>query len=155
MEPKLQRIFTDLKNARREGVLELDLLNDMESSGNTRNIKSKLNKAHPRRLRRVFNDDKAAVYTEMKDGKLYWFLHQDYWDIGIVEFRELIREMLVKEQRRYDKMFQVFILIIVIVFLFIIKGDTEKLIDIGYEMGVPNNIHECGSLFDYNININD
>ena len=75
---KLERVFKTLKNKGKDGILENDLFTDLEKQGNVRKIKSVLN----RRL-----GDKNAIYV--KDG--VWYLHSDFWEVGVVDFRELCR----------------------------------------------------------------
>ena len=76
MQPKLQRIFSKLQLAKAEGVQEIDILDDLETSNNARVIKHRLNKLLGR----------GSVTT--KNG--IWYLDKGYWEISPMEFRDII-----------------------------------------------------------------
>ena len=76
MQPKLQRIFSKLQLAKAEGVQEIDILDDLETSNNARVIKHRLNKLLGR----------GSVTT--KNG--IWYLDKGYWEISPIEFRDII-----------------------------------------------------------------
>lgn len=140
MQAKIERIFQALKKARGEGVLEVNLLTDYESPENTRGIRWKLNKKHPiKRINKTF-DDTRAVYTEIVNGELRWLLHKDYWDVGITEFRDLIKRQDDRDMRFGNKVFTVIMFVLAI-----------SSIIIGWNLGKPNNVYECAERYDYDL----
>jgi len=76
MQPKLQRIFSTLKQAKTDGVKEIDLMEDLETSNNARVIRFKLNKIL----------GKGTVKTV--DG--IWYLDKAYWEVTPAEFRDIV-----------------------------------------------------------------
>ena len=76
MQPKLQRIFSKLQLAKAEGVQEIDILDDLESSNYARVIKFNLN--------RYLGKETVSKVNGI------WYLDKGYWDITPVEFRDII-----------------------------------------------------------------
>ena len=130
------RIFYALQKARQKGVLESDLFNNDELSGNIRVIKHRVS------LNKMLGTDAVKVVNGM------WYLASEHWDITRLEFNALLnRSDLIHMQHKNNMLMlavvSVFGLLIVIAsFMF-------------YNLGAPNTLEECGFIFGYESYIYD
>lgn len=83
MQPNEKRILITLKKAKAKGIKELDLVGDIKASY-ARKIKSHINKKL---------GDKA-VYTDLG----VWYLHREYWETPMIEFRDI---MILTQLKKY------------------------------------------------------
>lgn len=125
MNNKLTRIFSQLQRSKDKGVLEIDLLKDWETPGNTRLIKHRLNK--------MLGGNAIVV----KNG--IWYLSEYYWSMTKNEFKESVNQMNLIYLIQKNSL--VVLGVVCVLSILVVAAFT-----IGYILGVPNNIETCNTI---------
>jgi len=119
---KLTRIFNLLKKAEDKGVSESLIFNDLESTGNARVIKHRLNK---------MLDCNAIVIVSG-----VWYLDEDYWSMSKSEFKDTMNRY---DYNRQTQMFSYVVLGIVAVLSLLLVISAS----VFYNLGKPDTIGQC------------
>jgi len=134
MTSKVTRIFLSLQQAKESGVQEIELFNDWESGTNIRGIKHKINKML----------EKDAV--KIVDGR--WYLCSQYWNMTRAEFQEFSHQSDIMHMQQKHNL--TFLGVVCIMSILTVAFST-----IGFNLGMPDTIEECGYIFGYDSEIID
>ena len=128
---KLSRIFNQIQKAGKKGVKESTLFEDYETSNVVRVTKH--------RLCKMLGDSEAVL---VKNG--FWYLSEEYWSMTKTEFKDLMHRFTLMEISHNNTITTVAVVAIMSVLVVVAYS-------VGYNMGVPASIAECGYIFDTQI----
>ena len=139
---KHARIFSELQEAKGEGILESDLFKDWENPGNTATIKSRVkNYIAKKHIRGLFED---AIIVE--NGR--WYLHRHYWSATRAQVDELLERLHSDFRIKNITVRNNYTTVVVVVIFSVLLFSS-------YNVGVPNTLDQCGDLFGVDITLDE